>query len=39
VLTAGLQPDPRHRATIGELAQALREVARYVDVATWPLAA
>jgi hypothetical protein len=39
VLTAGLQPDPRHRATIGELGQALQEIARHLEIASWPLAA
>jgi hypothetical protein len=39
VLTAGLQPDPRHRASIGEVGQALQEIARSLDVTGWPLAA
>ncbi|HEV3032747.1 MAG TPA: protein kinase, partial [Polyangia bacterium] len=38
ILTAGLVPNPRGRATIGELRDALRELQPNLGGASWPLA-
>ncbi len=39
ILAAGLQRDPRRRATMGQVREALRNVAPHLQNTTWPLAA
>jgi hypothetical protein len=39
LLTAGLQPDARHRASMADIAAAMREIAGHLEDTSWPLAA